>query len=191
MTDFSLFPVMVKRTENFLNNKECQEIVSLSKKIDLFEHPLITNKSKSSYTTHSNIHIEINGIIDNFTERLLEQIKLYCDKSGLKVYDDISNSWISMQTKHSTLKMHKHQLSTISGVLYLKVDESSSNLYLENPNPYIGISETNKITEYTTEKFWIKPNIGDLILFPSWLSHGSNEEENMSEERIIFSFNIR
>jgi len=191
MTDFSLFPVLIRRIENFLTNKECEEIISLSKKIDLFDHSLITNKSKSSYNSYSNTHIQINNVIGNFTEKLINEVKLYCNKSGLKVYDDITNSWISIQTKNSILKMHKHQLSTISGALYLKVDESSSNLYLENPNPYIGISEINEITEYTTEKFWIKPNIGDLVLFPSWLSHGSNEEENMSEERIIFSFNIR
>jgi uncharacterized protein (TIGR02466 family) len=191
MTDFSLFPVLVRRIENFLNDDECEEIILLSKKINLFEHSLITNKSKSSYTMHSNTHIEINNIISNFKEKLLNEVKLYCDKSGLKIYDDISNSWINIQTKNSILKMHKHQLSTISGVLYLKVNEDSSKLYFQNPNPYIEMCYTNNLTDYTTEKFWIKPNIGDLILFPSWLSHGSNEEKNMSEERIVFGFNIK
>ena len=84
MTDFSLFPVLIRRIENFLTNKECEEIISLSKKIDLFDHPLITNKSKSSYNSYSNTHIQINNVISNFTEKLINEVKLYCDKSDLK-----------------------------------------------------------------------------------------------------------
>ncbi len=36
-----------------------------------------------------------------------------------------------------------------------------------------------------------KPEIGDLILFPGWLMHGSHNDINLSEERIALSFNTK
>jgi len=37
-------------------------------------------------------------------------------------------------------------------------------------------------------KIQVIPKQGDL-LFPGWMSHGSNREVNLSEERIVCSFN--
>jgi uncharacterized protein (TIGR02466 family) len=82
-----------------------------------------------------------------------------------------------------------HPGSSISGVLYLKVDKNSSKIYFYNPNPYNVILRKKQHNINNYEYMFFQPEIGDLILFPSWLKHGSDVDENMSEERIALSFN--
>ena len=44
------------------------------------------------------------------------------------------------------------------------------------------------VTEYSSQNVKFMPTVGDLILFPSWLEHGS-DKKNQSKERIVLSFN--
>ena len=48
-----------------------------------------------------------------------------------------------------------------------------------------------KLTNFNYRDVSVKPNIGDLILFPSWLMHGSDNEKNKSNERLVLSFNTK
>jgi uncharacterized protein (TIGR02466 family) len=74
-------------------------------------------------------------------------------------------------------------------VLYLKVDENSSKIYFYNPNPYNILLKKKEHNLNNYEYVFFQPKTGDLILFPSWLQHGSHSDENMSDERIALSFN--
>ena len=49
-------------------------------------------------------------------------------------------------------------------------------MYFYNPNKFIDYSTKDKDTSYNFLWFNAKPEIGDLIIFPSWLSHGSGGE---------------
>ena len=102
----------------------------------------------------------------------------------------VSNSWMNIQFPGSKLVKHGHPGSAVSGILYLKADDKSNNIYFYNPNPYVLLMGIERYyTEYTFEHSFIKPVAGTLLLFPSWLLHGSNDEVNESEERIMMSIN--
>jgi len=59
------------------------------------------------------------------------------------------------------------------------------------PNPYVYYTkQLNKNNDYSREVISFHAEIGDLILFPAWLKHGSNFKENKSPKRTILSFNI-
>ena len=122
----------------------------------------------------ADLHNNIQKCIDDFTS-----------SSGLPKCT-IANSWVNIQQPVSILKRHIHMsregLSDISGSLYINIDEESSNLLLENPNPY-GFF-------YNKANYIIKPGIGDLILFPSWLTHNS-DKINLTKNRIVISFNAK
>ena len=62
----------------------------------------------------------------------------------------------------------------------VQVDEKSSKLYFKNPN---------NIYFECDEDICITPEPGLLLMWPSWLTHGSGEEKNMSAERIVVSSN--
>jgi uncharacterized protein (TIGR02466 family) len=84
-----------------------------------------------------------------------------------------------------------HANSILSGSLYINVDNESSKLYFDNPNQFIKYFEYNyqELTDYNFEYFYITPKVGDLVIFPSWLTHGSNGEQNNTENRTVISFN--
>ena len=185
--DLTVFPTLIRKVTNFLTDVECAEIVS---KIDLSEFSAHNAFAGHAISTHmSQTENSINSIDQyiNIKDRLKLELEGYTKTTGFKKIV-LANSWMSIQYKNSELQIHGHPMSAISGVIYLKVDENSSKLSFFNPNPFLSITEISNYTPYTFGKFWIAPEIGDLILFPSWLSHGSDGINN-SDERIIISFN--
>jgi uncharacterized protein (TIGR02466 family) len=103
----------------------------------------------------------------------------------------LTNSWINFQKKGSTLLPHTHPGSSISGVMYLNVDENSSHISFHNPNPFSNFMSKNNNSFFNCDFQDIKPKTGCLIIFPSWLQHSSGLSINQSEERVALSFNAR
>ena len=123
--------------------------------------------------------------------KLLENIEIcidnYVTTSSISKCK-IMNSWFNIQKPGSGLTRHSHiggvYTAYVSGALYINVDENSPPIMFENPNPYNLItSGGNK-----TDTYSFTPMIGDLIIFPAWLSHLS-EGTNKTDHRIVISFN--
>ena len=163
-----VFTISIYEKYNFLNDDEIQKIISSMKPEDFMEHGSIQGNAKSTYRAHENNHF----FLDNH-KWLAEKItkELYID--GQKITD----SWANIQGEGSILTTHNHPNAVISGVIYLKCDEKSSNLYFRDPNSITG--NTHKIT----------PQKGLMVMWPGWLLHGSGTEKNQSKDRIIISFN--
>jgi hypothetical protein len=94
-----------------------------------------------------------------------------------------------VQGKGGALASHVHPLSLISMVLYVNVDKDSNPLYFYNPNPYLEFTEFTSDTKYGHSWYRFKPEMGEMILFPSWLKHGSDKELNQTDNRIIIGIN--
>jgi uncharacterized protein (TIGR02466 family) len=185
--DINVFPTLVRAVSNFLTVSECSEIVSNIDRSELAAHKALVGNAVSNHISQKERSLESINRYFNIKDRLKLELDRYSETTGIS-NTDFANSWISIQYKNSELQIHTHPLSAISGVIYLQVDEDSSKLNFFNPNPFMNITEISEYTPYTFGKFWITPKIGDLILFPSWLSHGSDGINN-SDERIILSFN--
>lgn len=183
-----IFPTFIKKCDNFLNKKECRNVIEELKKIPLKNHDALTeDKSASSHSNFSNIHTKLG---DKLNSRLLSIINEYAKEYGYEKLI-LANSWHNIQYKNSVLSTHCHPNSIISGVLYLKVDSLSSKLFFYNPNPHVQFSNyiEKNIFNFKSKTFEVKN--GCLIMFPSWLQHGSGHQENKSDERISFSFNTK
>lgn len=105
----------------------------------------------------------------------------------------LDTSWYNVQNKGSTLLRHNHvsliSPSLISGALYTNTTEDNPPLCFENPDPYICLYEIRSTpTKYQSVLFQVKPKIGDLILFPSWLMHYC-DKPCQSDNRTVISFN--
>lgn len=102
--------------------------------------------------------------------------------------------WANTHRRCTTHHSHQHPNSLISGVLYVNVPEKSGNLYFEDPR------ESKSITAYThgnnhcmyQNRSWeFEPKVGRLIIFPSWLRHGTYPSNlNEGEYRMSMSFNV-
>jgi hypothetical protein len=160
---------MIKRFPNFLNNNECLKVIESHNDYYFQNHDALTNESKSSFHFFNkkeyNIFLEDLNLNLNFQDKLFKHIPFQCK---------ISNIWLNKQIKNSTLITHDHAHSVLSGILYLKIDENSSGTTFF----------------YEDKKLTIIPQCGLLLIFPSWLKHGGSSV-NLSEERIVLSFNIQ
>ena len=185
--NLSIFPVVIQHINNFITEDECLRIIEKCKTLDLQKHQVLKNNAVSSYKNPG------ANVLNNFPhlqEIIFEKVVCYENELGL-FNSKIDNSWVNFQYKDSGVKKHQHPGAQISGVLYLKSDEKSSKIYFYNPNPYNSFIRKRVLNHNNFEHVSFCPKIGDLILFPSWLNHGSHDDENLSEERIALSFNTK
>ncbi len=103
----------------------------------------------------------------------------------------ITTCWAIMNGKFASNSVHNHPNSILSGVYYLKAPENCGGIYFNDPRPasQMLIPPVTDFNLWTHPKVSYKPNVGTMLLFPSWLLHGV--DLNMSDEvRIAISFNI-
>ena len=169
------FPILVK--DNFISNKQAELIYNLHQKEFLFPHGSLTGHGGSSFfyfLKHGpKSFLENINKNFNFSTILLNEARLFAIKHDIEHDLIVSNIWINIQNKNSVLLPHTHRNCLISGVVYLLVDKDSSDLVFIN----------------NSKEYRLSPMIGRLILFPSWLMHGS-AKPNKSENRVVLSFNL-
>ena len=191
--NLNLFPTLLRVVNDFVTPQECNDIInSVDRSTFLPNKYALVGESLSSHNPNSNIldYVEQNVPSCRYLrDRFNAALKDYTDYQKINRVK-VSNSWMNIQFPGSKLVKHGHPGSAVSGILYLKADDKSNNIYFYNPNPYVLLMGIERYyTEYTFEHFFIKPVAGTLLLFPSWLLHGSNDEVNESEERIMMSIN--
>ena len=115
----------------------------------------------------------------------------------------LDNSWFTITDIGGMTKEHDHPNSIISGSFYINVDEDSSPITFQNPNfssfclssvvddlsAIRSGKRPNFLSPYTYRDYTFLPEKGDLILFPSWVRHGSSYVPNQTVDRTIISFN--
>ena len=179
---FSLFPTLVLYFPQFINSEKCDKIFQLLKTKKLEDHGALI-KGKSTYNSNTNILSELSLNLNN-------PLQEYSSQSKIKIENKIGNSWFNIQDEGSILKEHIHPGSILSGSLFINVGQNASKLYFHNPNPFIYyIDKKEPAGEYTYEYYYFTPKKGDLIIFPSWLKHGSNHNKNFYNNRTVISFN--
>jgi uncharacterized protein (TIGR02466 family) len=100
-------------------------------------------------------------------------------------------TWVNVNGKYAYNNVHNHPNSLLSGVYYLKAQGDCGDLSLIDPRKQAWVmrpdfSERNSMNSPVQ---FIPPEVGTLMIFPSWFDHGVNQ--NLSdEERISMSFNI-
>lgn len=85
--------------------------------------------------------------------------------------------------------VHFHS-GDISGILYLKIPDSISNLETEETKNYISARRAGYITfliggkqQYSKSLISYKPEVGDFYIFPGWLLHAVEPFEGEGERR--------
>lgn len=102
----------------------------------------------------------------------------------------MSNSWFNVMNRGQRVKPHRHNMSVISGALYIEFPQHSVPLMLHNPLEPMRMSEMILGTNELNEQYHVPECYeGMLLLFPGWLEHSS--EPNESEKRSVISFNFQ
>ena len=159
----------------------------------------ISKKNDYSSKLASQIQNEIkisNSIINkNLSKELIKNIKEYLKSSGIKKIKEVKiiNLWVVRQLKNEYNPIHYHD-GQLSGVGYLQIPKNMNlNKSVKNKK-----FKTNGTIDFINGQknllsnsiYNLKPKLGNLLIFPSYLMH-SAYPFNVDGERRSFSFNAK
>tara|TARA_B100001996_G_C18464890_1_gene517580 strand:- start:65 stop:649 length:585 start_codon:yes stop_codon:yes gene_type:complete len=185
METFNLFPTLVMKFSSVITESERINIFNTLKERECFGHQTLPNGGVSSHLSH-----EYN-IFDEFgiTNKIQEHLDVYSRTLSIPNLR-IDNSWFNIQPVGSNLEQHSHPNSIASAALYINVDHNSAPLVFENPNAIAVFNNYhNSVSQYNCQAHSFIPENGQLIIFPSWLKHGSFGNKNNTDVRMVISFN--
>ena len=99
--------------------------------------------------------------------------------------------WAIINKKNSFNLRHNHQNCYLSASYYVKKPERSGDISFFDPveAKTYRYPKKEKSTIYSNQVVTLKPEEGDLLVFPSYLYH--SVQPNLSDEdRVVISFNI-
>ena len=170
---------------------------------ELLNYILELQKNDKTGNTHSNKggwHSQNFDIVNqgppiNFLNKIKDYLKhIISNEFGWKYVPNkqrIVAMWAIINKKNSFNVMHNHQNCYFSSAYYVKKPKSSGDITFFDPKEAktYRFPKIEKYTEYSAEAITIKPEEGDLLIFPSYLYHSVSE--NLSEDdRVVVSFNV-
>ena len=142
------------------------------------------------FTNRGGYQSEDIDLITVFPE-LFNGIKPHLDEVmseiGPKLFLD--NAWLNINKYGDYNEVHVHPYSVLSMVFYIKTNENTGNINFYNPAEVDAFGITGSY-DGAYSIFSIIPNVGDLIIFPSYLRHFV-EPNKSEEERISISANFK
>jgi uncharacterized protein (TIGR02466 family) len=175
-SDYFLFPTVVS---SYMIEANAMDIVmQIDNEIKGY-NGLIEKGSRSERSAFLDKNLElkekIQSCVDDYTKSL-----------GL-IPNKISYSWCNHYKKEGTILPHRHELSVISGAYYPFSDGYAGRLMFDNPLSVFKINEVSEeFNEYNRQTFDLEVFPGLLVLFPSWLTHYS--KDNQADNRYVISF---
>jgi uncharacterized protein (TIGR02466 family) len=126
--------------------------------------------------------------IARFCEESVQEFvkEIYAPKFEVTPY--ITQSWANFTQKGQWHHKHEHPNSFVSGVFYVQAVKDTDRIYFYK-NGYQQIKlPTDNFNLYNSDSWWLGVETGQLILFPSHLTHMVQTVET-DETRISISFN--
>jgi uncharacterized protein (TIGR02466 family) len=135
-------------------------------------------------TTFEHLEKKIRPHVKNFAQNFLHWD---CDPNDLKA----STFWINVMPQGTSHSFHHHPLSVLSGTFYVQVPKNTSGIQFEDPRLGLMMAcppRKLKAPDSLFPHLEIKPHVGDLILFESWMKHQVPPNPT-KQERVSISFN--
>lgn len=175
-----LFPIPVlisKYEEDFSEELEYVKTLDCSR-----ENMGHNHQSKDTFLLRNKELFKIRNFIEEQLDFFLKEI--------LSVKEDliITQSWLNRNAKGESHHEHVHPNSIISGVFYFQIDEQLPPIKFRNDRSRDFTLTSNKHNNFNSSLFYLPLNCGELIIFPSTLTH-SVPENSTEKERISLSFN--
>ena len=143
-------------------------------------------------TTSNDTYVLEDKTLKNLKKNLYTKVMDYFDKvvcTDNSIVPYITQSWLNYTKTDQFHHMHNHPNSYISGVFYIDVDDKVDKItFLKKPYPTIELVPT-KYNIFNSNSWWYSVKNGDLLLFPSYLTHGVDKKKE-TNNRISLSFNV-
>jgi uncharacterized protein (TIGR02466 family) len=164
-----------------------------NEELAFFDYHRDYTHSNAGNTTSNDHYIlnkpEAKGLVEFISKGIQHYVdKIICPKNSGKFY--ITQSWLNFTKPGEYHHIHEHSNSIISGVLYIDADRDHDKIIFHKANQYqqIKFSET-QYNRFNSVKWFYSVGNGDLILFPSSLTHHV-EQKKGDNVRCSLAFNV-
>jgi uncharacterized protein (TIGR02466 family) len=172
-------------------------ISKLNKKLTPLELKFVDKSKKDSHKNEGNIVSNNNYILNekpfaNIKKELDLKVQDYFDKvisttDAITPY--ITQSWLNYTETNQYHHKHAHPNSLVSGVFYINCHEEYDKIKFFNDRYQTIKPEVKDYNIWNSETWWFTVKTGDVILFPSSLTH-MVETKQGDNTRISLAFNV-
>jgi len=175
-------PIYISKLDRELTSKE----LSFINKNKLDSHKNEGNTtSNDNYILNDKAFKDLKKYLDLIVKDYFD--KIICPANNIKPY--ITQSWLNYTETNQYHHKHEHPNSLISGVFYINCHEEHDKIKFFN-NTYKTIRpEVKDWNIWNSESWWFSVKTGDIILFPSSLTHMVETKEG-DNTRISLAFNV-
>jgi uncharacterized protein (TIGR02466 family) len=136
------------------------------------------------------IFAELKEALDKHVAAFIKDLEFDLDGRELELED----LWINMLPPGGTHSSHLHQHSVISGTTYVSMPDGAASLKIEDPRSarMMAAPPRRKDAREELRMFvYEKPEVGDILLWESWLRHEVPLNMADEDERVSVSFNYK
>jgi uncharacterized protein (TIGR02466 family) len=164
-----------------------EEILSLAGDQKNYEGGFTTFYERQNLDNITGIK-QLKEIIYNTGSFIAREFKYKCNYERCSI-----NLWANVMRKGDYHSSHNHPRSTFSGTFYVECNNEMSSFVFLNPTldfrNHDPIVMPEDINLFTAESILVKPEIGQMNIWPSWIHHYV-PEMTVDGPRISISFNI-
>ena len=172
-------------------------ISKLNRELTPLELKFVDKNKKDFYKNDGNITSNNNYILNekpfaNIKKELDLRVQDYFDKvisPANNITPYITQSWLNYTETNQYHHKHAHPNSLVSGVFYINCHEEHDKIKFFNDNYKTIKLEIKDWNLYNSESWWFSVKTGDVILFPSSLTH-MVETKQGDNTRISLAFNV-
>lgn len=175
-------PIYFSKLERELTSIELK-FVDKSKK-DFFEN-------EGNITSNDN-YILNQELFSDLKKEIQLRIEDYFDKvisPANEITPYITQSWLNYTETNQYHHKHSHNNSLVSGVLYINCNEEFDKIKFFNDTYKTILPDIKNWNLWNAETWWFSVKTGDIILFPSSLTH-MVESKKGDNTRISLAFNV-
>ena len=172
-------------------------ISKLDRELTPLELKFVDKSKKDFYKNDGNITSNNNYILNekpfaNIKKELDLRVQDYFDKvvsPANNITPYITQSWLNYTETNQYHHKHAHPNSLVSGVFYINCHEEHDKIKFFNDNYKTIKLEVKDWNMWNSESWWFSVKTGDVILFPSSLTH-MVETKQGDNTRISLAFNV-
>jgi uncharacterized protein (TIGR02466 family) len=172
-------------------------ISKLDRELTSLELKFVDKNKKDFYKNDGNITSNNNYILNekpfaNIKKELDLRVQDYFNKiisPANNITPYITQSWLNYTETNQYHHKHAHPNSLVSGVFYINCHEEHDKIKFFNDNYKTIKLEVKDWNLWNSESWWFPVKTGDIILFPSSLTH-MVETKQGDNTRISLAFNV-
>jgi len=175
-------PIYISKIDRILSTEELSFIDKI--KLD-------TYNNEGNKTSNDN-YILNNKAFKDLKKELDLRVQDYFDKvisPSNNITHYITQSWLNYTETNQYHHKHAHPNSLVSGVFYINCHEEHDKIKFFNDTYKTIKPEVKDWNIWNSESWWFPVKTGDIILFPSSLTH-MVETKKGDNTRISLAFNV-